>query len=148
MTPKVDTTMSKLASAKPSASASASLNSTDKPSPAARCSQRDIAVSGGDVENLLSRAQIEGFAQVFTDDLQRRADDGIVAGRPRGMLAKLQRSEIGPAGLGLLDGRRWRHDYSFLDSAGSDAFLESGAVADAVTCQRMARTYSVRWMAI
>ena len=66
--------------------------------PAACRGERDVAVSGGDVENLLTGAKVEGFAQLFADDLKRRADDGVVAGRPRGMLAKLQRSEIGLEG--------------------------------------------------
>ena len=108
MTPKVETTTSKLASANGSASASASLELDRQPfgrgalaaaleqrrhivgrghlAPAPRGGEGDIAVAGRDVEHLLAGAQVERLAQLFADDLQRGADDGVVAGRPGGLL--------------------------------------------------------------
>ena len=49
--------------------------------------ERRIAVAGGDVEDALVAAQIDGLAERFADDLQRGADDGVVAGAPGGLLA-------------------------------------------------------------
>ena len=40
-------------------------------------------------------AQVEGLAQLLADDLQRGADDGVVARRPRGLLAGLDGREVG-----------------------------------------------------
>jgi hypothetical protein len=48
--------------------------------PAARGSERHVAVSGRDVEHLAASPKIEGLAQVFADDLEGRTDDGVVAG--------------------------------------------------------------------
>ena len=120
ITPKVETTTSKQASANGSASASASWNSIVRPSaaargaaaleqrrhvvgrghlaPAARGGERGVAVAGGDVEHRLAGAQIERLAQLLADDLQGRADDGVVAGRPGGLLAGLDGGEIGRCG--------------------------------------------------
>ena len=116
ITPKVETTTSKLPSANGSASASASRNSIssrsavgalagaleqrrhvvggDHVAPAARGGERDVAVAGGDVEHLLSGAEVERFAQLLADDLQGGADDGIVAGGPGALLAGLDGLEI------------------------------------------------------
>ena len=66
----------------------------DHVAPTACGRERDVAVAGGDVEHLLSRPEVEGFAQLFTDDLQRGADDGIVAGGPGALLAGFHRPEI------------------------------------------------------
>ena len=63
----------------------------DHVAPAARRGERDVAVAGGDVEHLLPGAQVERLAQLFADDLQGGADDGIVAGRPGALLAGLER---------------------------------------------------------
>ena len=54
----------------------------DHVAPAARGGEGDVAVAGGDVEHFLAGAEVEGFAQLFADDLQGGADDGIVAGGP------------------------------------------------------------------
>ena len=67
----------------------------DHLAPAARGGERGVAVAGGDVEHLLSRADVERLAQLLADDLQGGADDGIVAGRPGALLAGLERREIG-----------------------------------------------------
>jgi hypothetical protein len=45
---------------------------------AARGGERDIAVACGDIENTLVGPQVERLAQRFTDDLQGRADDGVI----------------------------------------------------------------------
>ena len=55
----------------------------DHVAPAARRGERDVAVAGGDVEHLLPGAEVERLAQLLADDLQRGADHGVVAGRPR-----------------------------------------------------------------
>ena len=102
ITPKVETTTSKLSSGNGNASASASRNSTVQPlgrgalaaaieqrrhvvgrghvAPAARGRERHVAVAGRDVEHLAAGAKIERLAQLLADDLQGRADDGVVAG--------------------------------------------------------------------
>ena len=49
--------------------------------------ERRIAVAGGDVEDVLVAAEIDGLAQRLADDLQGRADDGVVAGAPGDLLA-------------------------------------------------------------
>ena len=56
--------------------------------PAARGGERRVAVAGGDVEHLAAGAQIERLAELLADDLQGRADDGVVAGRPGALLAR------------------------------------------------------------
>ena len=72
--------------------------------PAARGGERGVAVAGGDVEHGLAGTQIERLAQILADDLQGGADNGVVAGRPGGLLAGLQGGEIGSRGRGGLDG--------------------------------------------
>jgi hypothetical protein len=39
-------------------------------------------------------ARVECFAEVFTDDLKRGADDGVIAGGPGSLLAGLHGFEI------------------------------------------------------
>lgn len=63
--------------------------------PTARGRQRGVAVAGGDVEHTRAGAQVKRFAQGLADDLQRGAYDGIVACGPCGLLAGLDRVEIG-----------------------------------------------------
>jgi hypothetical protein len=46
---------------------------------ATRRRKRGIAVAGGDVEDALACAEIDGFAQRLADDLKRRADNRIIA---------------------------------------------------------------------
>src|SRR5204862_2682605 len=67
----------------------------DDPATAPRGGERRVAVGGGDVENALVGAQVAGFAERLADDLQGRADDGVVAARPGGALARLEGSEVG-----------------------------------------------------
>ncbi len=77
----------------------------DHVAPATGGGEGRVAVAGSDVEHLLSRAEIEGLAQFLADDLQGGADDGIIARRPRRLLAGLERLEVGLAdGLTVLTG--------------------------------------------
>ena len=121
ITPKVDSTTSKLASAKGSAlgvglaehdrqalglgalaaalEQGADIVGRHHLGEAARRGERRIAVAGGDVEHALAAAQVDCLAKHLADDLQRGADDRVVAGRPCALLAALHGSEIG--------GRRW-----------------------------------------
>jgi hypothetical protein len=66
----------------------------DHIAPTAGCGKRNIAVAGGDIQHLLARANVERFAQLLSDNLQCRADDGIISGGPGAMLAGLQCTEI------------------------------------------------------
>jgi hypothetical protein len=50
------------------------------PAPGGR--ERSVAVAVGDIKHGLAGAQIHALRQAFTDNLQRRTDHGIVAGRP------------------------------------------------------------------
>jgi hypothetical protein len=59
---------------------------------------RDATPPGRDIEHLAAGAKIERFAELLADDLQRRADDGVVAGRPGALLACLEGGEIGLRG--------------------------------------------------
>jgi hypothetical protein len=61
--------------------------------------QRGIAVAGGDVEHLLAGPEVERLAQLLADDLQRGADDGVVAGRPGAVLLGLEGGKVDLAGL-------------------------------------------------
>ena len=70
---------------------------------AARRGERGVAIAGGDIEDTLAATQIDGLAQPFADDLQRGADDGVVAGAPGGLLATLDRGEIDGGGSGCLN---------------------------------------------
>ena len=63
--------------------------------------ERRIAVAGGDVEDALVAAEIDGLAERLADDLQRGADDGVVAGAPGDLLAALDRGEIDRAGMAV-----------------------------------------------
>ena len=60
--------------------------------------ERRIAVAGGDVEDALVAAQVDGLAQRFADDLQRGADHRIVAGAPGDLLAALDHGEVDGGG--------------------------------------------------
>ena len=63
---------------------------------AARGGERRVAVAGGDVEHALAGAQVEGLAERLAGDLETDADVAEVAGRPHGLLARLE------AGLGRI----------------------------------------------
>jgi hypothetical protein len=56
--------------------------------------ERRIAVAGGDVEDTLVAAKIDGLAQHLADNLQRGADHRVVAAAPGGLLSALDRGEI------------------------------------------------------
>ena len=62
--------------------------------PAARGRECGIAVARGDIEDAAAGAHVERFAQILADDLQRGSHDRVVAGRPRGLLARLDRHKI------------------------------------------------------
>jgi len=47
--------------------------------PATGGGEGNVAVAGSDVEHLLSGADVEGLTQLLADDLQGRADDGVIA---------------------------------------------------------------------
>src|SRR6185437_12743276 len=49
---------------------------------------------GSDVEDFAAGPEIEGFAELLGDDLQRGADDRIIARRPGGPLLAFQRGEV------------------------------------------------------
>ena len=55
--------------------------------------ERRVAVAGGDVEHGLPGRHVDGLAEPLADDLQRRADDGVVARGPGGLLLLLDRRE-------------------------------------------------------
>ncbi len=65
--------------------------------------ERRIAVAGGDVEDALVAAEIDGLAEHLADDLQRGAYQGVVAGAPGDLLAALDRGEIDRGGDGRLN---------------------------------------------
>lgn len=78
----------------------------DHVAPAAGGGERKIAVAGSDIEHLLAGAQVERFGELFADNLERGADDGVVARRPGRLLLGLDRSQIWRCGLGMaLDNR-------------------------------------------
>ena len=74
--------------------------------PAARGRERDVAVAGRDIEHLLAGADVEGLAQSFADNLQRGADNGVVAGGPGRLLAGLERDEV-DGGVGGMYACSW-----------------------------------------
>jgi hypothetical protein len=87
----------------------------DHVAPATGGRERGIAVTGGDVEHLLTGADVEGvgLAQLFADDLQGGSDDGVVARGPREVLARLERLEVGLARAAHIpDGGGCLHDSS------------------------------------
>ena len=71
------------------------------------------AVAGGDIEHLRAGLEIERLAEFFADDLQRRADDGVIARRPCGLLTRLEGGEVGGGwGSGSLRSRSGRPSVS------------------------------------
>ena len=62
--------------------------------PTAGGGDRGIAVASCHIEDLLARAQVEGFAKLFANDLERGADDGVIAGRPSPVLTSLDSVEV------------------------------------------------------
>ena len=62
---------------------------------APRRGQSGIAIARGHVEHPLAGAQVRGLGQGFPHDLQRDADDGVIAARPGGLLALLDCLEVG-----------------------------------------------------
>src|SRR3954470_15475600 len=121
MTPKVESTVSKLPSSNGSRSASPSTVSSARPSgraslgaraflgaaqelryvveprdvaKAARGRQRRVTVATGDVEHARPRLDVRGLPQRLTDDLQRRTDDREVPRSPHGLLAGLHRRKV------------------------------------------------------
>ncbi len=71
----------------------------DHLAPAPRRGERHVAVAGRDVEHRLPGAKIERLAQLLADDLQGGADDGIVAGGPGALLARLDGAQIDLGGV-------------------------------------------------
>jgi hypothetical protein len=57
--------------------------------------ERCIAIAGGDVEHRRVRPQVHRLGQVLADDLQRRADPGVVARRPGRVLFRLDHGVVG-----------------------------------------------------
>ena len=117
ITPKVESTTSKLEFAKGNASASAT-SKRDVQSfglgtclslfkqgsnvvggrdlgKATRRGQGCIAVSRSDVEYALSRTHIDRLGERLANDLQCRADNGEIATRPRGLLPGLDGGKVG-----------------------------------------------------
>ena len=92
----------------------------DDVAPAARGRKRDVAVAGGDIEHLLAGADVEGFAELLADDLQRGADDRIVAGGPGRMLTRLHGDEIDHGGNGMSE-CSWQYFLSLKMILGSEA---------------------------
>ena len=62
---------------------------------APRRRERGVAVAGGDVEDALAAAHVDGLGQRLADDLQGGADDGVVAAGPGGLLPLLDGGEVG-----------------------------------------------------
>jgi hypothetical protein len=85
----------------------------DHLAPATCRGEGGIAVAGGDIEDFLPRANVEGFAKLLADDLQGGADHGIIAGGPGAVLTGLQRLEVDMVDLGVLGCGRCGHDYSY-----------------------------------
>jgi hypothetical protein len=63
--------------------------------PAARRGETHHSVAGGNVEHLPAGAKVERLAQLFADDLQSRAHNGVVARRPGGVLPSLYGGQVG-----------------------------------------------------
>ena len=74
----------------------------DHVAPAPRGGKRSVPVSGRDVEHPRTRTEVECFTQFLADDLQGRADDGVVAGGPRPLLPRFERPEVDRNGWGIL----------------------------------------------
>jgi hypothetical protein len=66
--------------------------------PAPRGGEARHPVTGGHVEHFPPGPQIESFAELFADDLQGGADDGIVTRRPGSLLPGLHGREVGYCG--------------------------------------------------
>src|SRR5215207_2812771 len=67
--------------------------------PAPRGGEGGVAVAGCDIEHALAGTKVERFAKLLADDLQRGADDGVVARRPCGLLPGLERRNVDLWGL-------------------------------------------------
>jgi hypothetical protein len=57
----------------------------------ARRGQRGIAVPGGHVQHALPGAEVYGLTKVFADNLQRPANNGVIAGRLGSLLLGFDR---------------------------------------------------------
>jgi len=69
---------------------------------AARRGNGGVAVAGGHVQHGCAGFQVDGLAELFADDLQGGADQGVIAGGPGGLLLGLHGGEIGSnRGLGV-----------------------------------------------
>jgi hypothetical protein len=69
------------------------------PATAARGGQRGVAIAGSHIQNPLVASQVASLGEKLTDELQGRADDGVVAGLPGQLLAIFPLGEVD--GLGL-----------------------------------------------
>ena len=65
--------------------------------------QRSVAIARGDIEHALAGPHVDGFAQALADELQRGADDAVVAGGPGGLLALLDGGKVGMRDCGAHD---------------------------------------------
>ena len=57
----------------------------------ARRGQRGIAIAGRHVQHALPSAEVYGLTKVFADNLQRPANNGVIAGRPGCLLLGFDR---------------------------------------------------------
>ena len=76
--------------------------------PAPRGSKRSVAVAGRNVKHALAGTKIKRFAEILADNLQRGADDGVIAGRPGALLFRLHGNEIGCRSSGGRNGSQCR----------------------------------------
>ncbi len=70
------------------------------PAAATRRCEGSVAVSGREVDDVPTRSDVDGLAEGLADNLQRRADDGVVAGGPGDVLLVLERLEVDGRGRG------------------------------------------------
>src|SRR5262249_2404028 len=92
ITPKVETTTSKRA---PALEQRLHVIGRGHRAPAARRRERHVAVAGRHVQHFAAGAKIECFTELLAYDLQGRADDGVIAGRPGDPLTLLDGREVG-----------------------------------------------------
>ena len=60
----------------------------------AGCRECGVAIAGCDIKHIASGAHVDRLAKALANNLEGRADNRIIAGRPDGLLALLNRREI------------------------------------------------------
>ena len=107
--------------------------------------ERGVAVAGGDVEHALAGGDVDGLAERLAGELQRGADDGVVARGPGALLARLDGVEVDGVVVSVMDMVDSCARGEVVRAAGESANADRFTVPPVLDERSMLRSVSVMW---